>query len=120
MRYSSPTLMRFIRHIHLRLARLDWSRPLTRDEIRARIPEFPWYFYVLLPAAKRLTSAWDVLMTILNADVRAEGEFLDEATSRSMHEMEVLAYGGRPAWENDPLVAGKMQLGGSGTDFATR
>jgi hypothetical protein len=120
MRHFSPAPMRFIRHIHLRLMRLDWSIPLTRDEIRARIPEFPLYFYVRLPAAKRFISARTVMLTMLNAEARAEGEFLDEATSRTLHEAEVLADGGPPAWGADPLIAGEVNPGGSAMDVIRR
>ncbi len=120
MRHAPVAPLRFIRHIHRELLQLDWSHPLTRDEIRARIPEFPLYFYVRLPAAKRFASARAVLLTMLNAEARAEGEFLDEETSCTLHEAEVLAEGGPPAWGADPLIAGEINPGGSGTDAIWR
>jgi hypothetical protein len=94
--------------LQCQLAQLDWSRPLTRADIRRQWDAFPLYAYLRLPAAKGFASAGAVVRHLLVAEQQKADELPDEGS--------VLAYGGPPAWGADPLVAGGTQVGGSATD----
>lgn len=84
------------------LARLDWARGLTRNDLKASSPNFPHELYLRLPDSKCFHSPAEVLRAAWLAPSRAEGDFLgvspDVPASRSVEE------GGPPAWGNSPLV----------------
>ena len=66
------------RELRRQLQSLDFGDGLTRDELRQRVPELPSEVYMYLPSMKKLLSPEDVLRnTGENAQVRAEGEFVE-------------------------------------------
>jgi hypothetical protein len=84
------------------LAQLDWTRGLTRNDLKASSPSFPRELYLRLPDSKRFHSPAEVLRTAWLAPSRAEGDFLGAGpnipANRSVEE------GGPPAWGESPLV----------------
>lgn len=84
------------------LEAMDWSRGLTRDEIRRRYKELPVGIYLRLPDTKRYSSADDVLREAGIADSRAEGDFL--GANPNIPAEESLGDGGPPAWGQQPAV----------------
>lgn len=96
------------------LNQLDWSHGLTRDDIQARMPDFPHVLYLRLPASKHFGSAQEVEQMIRVAEARAEDAFAEDEDVAE--EREALADGGPPAWGNDPLLSGLTQPSGSATD----
>src|SRR5438093_12175032 len=60
-----------------RLARVDYSEHgLTRNDLRAQIPDLPDAIYLHLPDSKRFRSAAEVLHEVRSSASRAEGEFV--------------------------------------------
>jgi len=92
-----------LRDVERDLAHLDFSRGLTRDDIRRERPNLPRALYLDLPASKRYFKVEDVLRDALNAPNRAEGEVVredfDEFSSRGAEDD-----GGPAAWGEDPIV----------------
>jgi hypothetical protein len=84
------------------LTQIDWSRGLTRNDIKEKYPDFPQQMYLLLPDSKRFSSPQEVFRAARLAASRAEGDFLGAAplipAKRSLEE------GGPPAWGDSPLV----------------
>jgi|SRR6185437_17172894 len=91
-----------LRTLSNHLAQFDWTRGLTRNDIRAVYPDFPQQLYLLLPDSKRFSSPQEVFFAARLAPSRAEGDFLGAApiipARRSVED------GGPPAWGDSPLV----------------
>jgi hypothetical protein len=83
------------------LAALEWSKGLTRDQIRRKFGLFPEDIYLRLPAKKLYFEPATVLHDAQVASSRAEGEFLGAAPD--LPEAESRDEGGPPAWGPDPL-----------------
>jgi hypothetical protein len=63
--------------IRARLERADYGEHgVTRNELRAQIPDLPEAIYLHLPDSKRLRSADEVLHEVRSSAWRAEGEFV--------------------------------------------
>lgn len=89
------------REVRRRLAELDWSKGLTRDEIRRVYHSLPEEIYLRLPSSKHFYSPDQVFHNIGEAShSRAEGEFLgphpDLPTEGAQPD------GGPPAWGESP------------------
>lgn len=98
------------------LARLDWSRGLTRDQIRLADKHLPLGIYLRLPDSKHFTSVGEVLHEAGVASSRAEGDFMGAAPDYP--DEESVADGGPPGWgDEDPLFSVNAQIdGGSAED----
>lgn len=81
---------------------MNWSRGLTRDDIRRRYRELPVGMYLRLPDTKRYGSADEVLREAGIANSRAEGEFL--GANPDIPSEESVGDGGPPAWGQQPTV----------------
>src|SRR6185437_12156539 len=68
-----------LRTLSNHLAQFDWTRGLTRNDIRAVYPDFPQQLYLLLPDSKRFSSPQEVFFAARLAPSRAEGDFLGAA-----------------------------------------
>jgi hypothetical protein len=102
-----------LRELYQQLARLDWTHPRTRDDIRAQWPALPRHVYLRLPSTRQFISSASVMQTLWaiefgNASGGAPADMPDERL--------VFLHGGPPAWGPDPLVAGEVQESGSATD----
>lgn len=80
---------------------LDYGdRGLTRNDLRARIPELPDALYLHLPDSKRFGSAEEILYEARTSAARAEGEFIspDDTTPSDGAEADYgpAAYGDSP------------------------
>ena len=89
---------------HVMLEHLDYGeRGLTRNDMRAQLPELPDAIYLHLPDSKRFSTADEALHEVARSAGRAEGEFVaanDETGSDAAPADE-----GAPAgYGNDPLV----------------
>ena len=63
--------------IRTRLERADYGEHgLTRNDLRAQIPDLPEAIYLRLPDSKRFRSAGEVLHEVRSSAWRAEGEFM--------------------------------------------
>jgi hypothetical protein len=63
--------------IRARLERVDYGEHgVTRNDLRAQIPDLPEAIYLHLPDSKRLRSADEVLHEVRSSAWRAEGEFV--------------------------------------------
>jgi hypothetical protein len=63
--------------IRARLERADYGEHgVTRNDLRAQIPDLPEAIYLHLPDSKRLRSADEVLHEVRSSAWRAEGEFV--------------------------------------------
>jgi hypothetical protein len=85
------------------LGGLDFSRGLTRDDVRRQRPNLPQALYLEIPASKRYFNVQDLLRDALNAPNRAEGEMVREdfdAFGSGGAEDD----GGPAAWGEDPIV----------------
>ena len=84
------------------LVQLNWIPGLTRNDIKAALPDFPQAVYLRLPDSKRFGSPREVMHAARIAPSRAEGDFLGPdpliPTDLSVEE------GGPPGWGNSPLV----------------
>src|SRR5437868_14746813 len=68
--------------IRARLERADYGEHgVTRNDLRAQIPDLPEAIYLHLPDSKRLRSADEVLHEVRSSAWRAEGEFVGPKTS---------------------------------------
>ena len=83
------------------LAALDWSRGLTRVQIKRKYRALPEAIYLRLPASRRYHSAADVLRDAAIAASRAEGDFM--GADPDLPEAESREEGGPPAWGPDPI-----------------
>ena len=97
---------------------LDWSRGLTRDDVRADYQHMPLAIYLRLPDSKIFTSAGDVLYEAGLAPSRAEGDFMGPRPDYPADQS--VADGGPPGWgEDDSLLKGEFAIdGGSAEDRA--
>ena len=116
MQQEQPKPERF-EGLTTRLARLDWGRGLTRNDIKTAWPDFPQAVYLRLPDSKRFGSPEEVLHAARIAPSRAEGDFLGAQpgipTDLSVEE------GGPPGWGDSPLVTpGGVIDAGSAEDKA--
>ncbi len=84
------------------LARLDWRGGLTREQIRRKCRALPEGIYLRLPDSKRFQSVTEVLHEAGIAPSRAEGEFLGAYPNIPAEES--IAFGGPPAWGQQPAV----------------
>jgi hypothetical protein len=102
----------------LYLEELDWSRGLTRDEVRIDYRELPLAIYLRLPDSKVFTSAGDVLYEAGLAASRAEGDFMGAKPDYPAEQS--VADGGPPGWgEDDAVLDGEYAIdGGSAEDRA--
>lgn len=104
------------------LGRLDMSRGLTREELRAQLPSLPTEVYVYLPSAKKFYSPEDVLeQTGEQALSRAEGEMegpdLDLPVDGAMQDDGPPAFGESLSPGNDTTV-GEGDYPGTQDDLA--
>jgi hypothetical protein len=102
----------------LYLEELDWSRGLTRDDVRADYQELPLAIYLRLPDSKVFTSAGDMLYAAGLAASRAEGDFMGAKPDYPAEQS--VADGGPPGWgEDDAVLRGEYAIdGGSAEDRA--
>jgi hypothetical protein len=100
----------------LYLEELDWSRGLTRDEVRADYQELPLAIYLRLPDSKLFASAADVLHAAGLAASRAEGDFMGAKPDYPAEQS--VADGGPPGWgADDAVLGGEYTIdGGSAED----
>jgi hypothetical protein len=113
----SQKLQTALDQVRSQLNALAWDQGLTRNDIRAQIPDFPLILYLRLPDAKRYLSAREVAHAVLTATQRADGEFLTpDASVELPSEQEMRDMGAPPAWGQDPLLAGGTEDSGSATD----
>jgi hypothetical protein len=98
------------------LEELDWSRGLTRDEVRTEYRELPLAIYLRLPDSKVFTSAADVLHAAGLAASRAEGDFMGAQPDYPAEQS--VADGGPPGWGmDDAVLRGEYAIdGGSAED----
>jgi hypothetical protein len=95
-----PTALKDVKR---ELERLDFSRGLTRDDVRQRMPHLPNEIYLELPASKRYHSVDELVRDAVNAGYRAEGEVVPEDFDLfDSHGAE--SDGGPSAWGDDPIV----------------
>ncbi len=80
----------------LALQRLDWSKGLTRDQIKREYRDLPLGIYLRLPDSKRYSSATEVLHEAGIAPSRAEGDFL--GANPDIPAEDSLGDGGPPDW----------------------
>jgi hypothetical protein len=85
------------------LERLDFSRGLTRDDVRRQWPSFPREMYLELPASKRYYAAAELVRDAGNAANRAEGEVVREDFD-AFDSSGATADGGPSAWGEDPII----------------
>jgi hypothetical protein len=83
------------------LVALDWSKGLTRLQLKRKCRVLPQSIYLRLPSSRRYYGADEVLHDAAIAASRAEGDFLGAAPD--LPEAESLDEGGPPAWGPDPL-----------------
>lgn len=96
-------------HMQAALQRLDYGdHGLTRNDMRAQMPDLPDVIYLHLPDSKRFRSAAEALHEVQTSAARAEGEFVaaddntpDDAAQRDFGPA---GYGGSPLVS--PTVAG--------------
>ena len=95
-----PTALRDVRK---ELEQLDFSRGLTREDVRREMPHLPNEVYLELPASKRYRSAGELVHDAVNAGYRSEGEVTPEDFDMfDSHGAE--SDGGPSAWGEDPIV----------------
>src|SRR5436305_13105733 len=87
--------------IRARLERVDYGEHgVTRNDLRAQIPDLPEAIFLHLPDSKRLRSADEVLHEVRSSAWRAEGEFVgpDDLIPSEGAEADYgsAAYGGSP------------------------
>jgi hypothetical protein len=100
-----------------RLDVLEWEHGLTRNDIRAQVPDFPMLLYLRLPDSKRFTGPQEMWETARNALIRADGEFVgDNAADTLPSAQEIEDIGAPAAWGDDPLLEGETEDSGSATD----
>lgn len=83
------------------LGKLNWSKGLTRLQIRRKYRGLPQAIYLRLPASRRYHSADDMLRDAAIAPSRAEGDFL--GANPDLPEAASREEGGPPAWGPDPI-----------------
>lgn len=92
-----------LKDVQRELEGLDFSRGLTRDDVRRQRPNLPREMYLELPASKRYRSAAELVHDAVNSGHRAEGEVVPEDFDLySSHGAE--GDGGPSAWGEDPIV----------------
>jgi hypothetical protein len=98
------------------LETMDWSKGLTRDQIKRKYRELPLGIYLRLPDSKRFTSPAEVLREAGVAASRAEGDFL--GANPNLPSEESISDGGPPDWGQQPAVypARASVEGGSAED----
>jgi len=88
-----------------RLARVDYGEHgLTRNDLRAQLPDLPDAIYLHLPDSKRLRSADEVLHEVRSSTWRAEGEFVGPDDSGVPSEGAEADYG-PAAYGDSPLIS---------------
>ncbi len=104
-----------VRTLLAHMAQLDWSGGLTRNDIKAKYPDFPQQLYLRLPDSKRFSSPQEMLQAARLAPSRAEGDFLGaEPLIPARISVED---GGPPDWGDSPLVTpGGLLDSGSAED----
>ncbi|HLW01106.1 MAG TPA: hypothetical protein VKT82_20785 [Ktedonobacterales bacterium] len=104
-----------LRTLAAQLAQIDWSRGLTRNDIKAVYPDFPQQMYLRLPDSKRFSSAQEMFLAARLAPSRAEGDFL--GASPMVPARMSVEEGGPPDWGDSPLVTpGGLVDSGSAED----
>ena len=105
-----------VRRAATALARLDWRRGLTRDQIRLAYQDLPLGIYLRLPDSKHFGSVGEVLHEAGVAASRAEGDFMGAHPDYPVDAS--LADGGPPGWgDEDQIYAVNAQIeGGSAED----
>ena len=83
------------------LGALDWSRGLTRLQIKRKYRALPQAVYLRLPSSRRYHDPDEVLHDVAIAASRAEGDFL--GADPDLPEAESREEGGPPAWGPDPI-----------------
>lgn len=83
------------------LAGLNWSKGLTRLQIRRKCRALPESVYLRLPSSRRYYDAEAVLHDAAISASRAEGDFL--GPEPDLPEDESRDEGGPPAWGPDPI-----------------
>ena len=93
-----------IEKVGAQLAGLDYGdHGLTRNDMRAQMPDLPDVIYLHLPDSKRFRGAAEVLDEVRSSAARAEGEFMDAGDNTpddaAERDFGPAGYGG------DPLVS---------------
>jgi hypothetical protein len=103
----------------LALEGLDWSKGLTRDDIKRRYRDLPLGIYLHLPDSKRYSSPAEVLHEAGVARSRAEGDFL--GANPDIPSEESAGDGGPPGWgqQSGVYTVGATTTGGTRTAGAT-
>jgi hypothetical protein len=98
---------------------LDWSKGLTRDEIKRHYRDLPLGIYLRLPDSKRYTSPAEVLHEAGVAQSRAEGDFL--GANPDIPAEESASDGGPPGWgqQSGVYAVGASNSGGAHTAGTT-
>lgn len=102
--------------LRARLEMLDWGHGLTRNDVRAIIPDLPLALYLHLPDSKRFTNPHALIEAIASSRRRADGEFPNEDIPDLPDDQTLRDHGAPPAWGNDPLLMGQIIESGSATD----
>jgi hypothetical protein len=87
--------------VSTQLEQLDYGkRGLTRNDMRAQMPDLPDVIYLHLPDSKRFLSAAEVLHEVRSSAARAEGEFVaagdDTPDDAAEGDFGPAGYGGSP------------------------
>jgi hypothetical protein len=96
------------------LAALDWSKGLTRDQVRRKYRLLPAGLYLRLPAKKLYFGPVELLHDAEIAPSRAEGDFLGAAPG--LPDEAALDDGGPPAWGPSPLFTPGGKVDGSSAE----
>jgi hypothetical protein len=102
-----------LRELYQKFMRLNWSQPLTREDIQAQWPTLPHHVYLRLPAMRQFVSPVSLMHTLWAIEF---GKMSGGVPADMPDERLVLLHGGPPAWGPDPLLAGEVQESGSATD----
>ncbi len=109
--WTREQILRALASLQPQLTALDWSHGLTRDDLRATLPDLPQALYLHMPASKRFSDSRQLAQVIIDEMQLADAEAVEVSA-----ENEALALGGPPAWGADPLLGGTRQESGSATD----
>ena len=93
-----------LHHILPQLRALDWSHGLTRDQVRARLGDFPAGVYLLLPSEREFRGPEDLVRFYRRAWVRSHQEGIPASGAAED--------GGPAAWGPSPPATGARAVGG--------
>ena len=86
------------------LRALDWSQGLTREELQARLADFPAGVYMLLPSEREFHSPGELVSFYHRAWVRSQQEGIPASGAAGD--------GGPAAWGPSPPSTGAHRVGG--------